>query len=1421
LFLVLAALVLAPGVAGAAGKGTTTPKPTVVKELTELRTESSKTYLLSNGARQLEIYAAPIHFKDGKGSWQEIDTSLVPTSDGGFASKSTPANIKFSKKDKGAPVVSLDYQGASITLSMMGHDFGAPKVSGGTASYPEANAAIDSNAAQTTSTSFNPLQPLSSPTTVGILGPFEELAAVTTDTYATTSTSAAPQETTTTTPSSTTTSDTTSTTLESTTTTAPASGSEMSLSYQVTSSGVKEDIVLTSADAPATYSFTIKHPGLICKKDKTGQWGFYDTEENPYPLFALENLEVYDSSQDANGDPVYCPSAVMTVDPGADESTVTYTVPSDWLSDPARVFPVTIDPTVTLSKASGAAPDTWISSGYPGNSYGTDYQAPIGYLGSPYNWITGLFKFTLPTDLTSGGYVQSAHFQVYQYYQSTSSAQVARASAMTQDWSESSTYTSLGGHTWFGSDTRSAATTSAQAQWIDFDFTTAVQQWANGGRPNYGFTMYQSLSDKNQPTSWWRRVYTSDYTTDTTKWPKLVITYTAPISVASYGATGTNIPTGPNYSDDTTAFQNAINAVDPNGGVVTVPVGTYYVSGLSLTNSNVVLQGAGTSSIILPNPNPHPAQPIGQMIQIGGTAAVSNITVQNLYLRVPQGGYGVRLSGSGGGSAITVSGLTLAGGGDSSTTQALSVASGFTNLSVQNNDLTTVSAVPVGVSVSGAGVSVSGNFGPYEPYRADFYQGTDQYDTAIRLSKARFPQGAPAAVVVPGDTWQEAMTAAPLAHAYGGPVLCTQSSGLDSRTLAELQRLGPTTVYVIGLTTTISSAIADALPASTVTRLAGSDIYGTAAAVATQVKTKLGSVSYCVLVASDYWDTGISVGAIAGYDGYPVLFSPRNGAVPTTTVNEIKTTLGTPVTVACGINPSVTISGVTIEYMNQSSPYDACGVAADFNQGEFENQPPGQEPQAHVGLATASNYSDALALGAYMAQGGGVLFLTNDDTVPQVTKDAVNETWVHVRTDITYLARPNLWAADENAGAWQPVAPRHTSYDFDAFADHQVTDVLDHGALNLSTTDLAAASFGPEAALTRTYSSSQTTSRYFAPGWMFGFDRHIQEPEGYSGFHDRTAHYIDEQGDDYVFFEDGAVWLSPPGFTGTLRGGEPLADGTYGNYALTLPGGDTLSFDSWGNLTSETDTNGNTVSYAWQYWNGTGLPTGLTITAANGQQIAVTFQVVNYVSNITQATYTTANGTRTVTYATAAPWTVTYSYTGTPSMASHSLTYAYTGNQLSGLTATAFTGGQDATESYSYTSGPESPSPTTTAAPIRTPTPPSTTARRRPPSTAGAASMRAGPLPGPPAPRSPRPTPGTRPGRCLPKLTPRRAAIPPKLGPTPIRRIPTGSLPRTRRFPRPVPGPTTTTATLPPRPTSSATSPPTPIRTETPSCRAK
>ena len=68
---------------------------------------------------------------------------------------------------------------------------------------------------------------------------------------------------------------------------------------------------------------------------------------------------------------------------------------------------------------------------------------------------------------------------------------------------------------------------------------------------------------------------------------------------------------------------------------------------------------------------------------------------------------------------------------------------------------------------------------------------------------------------------------------------------------------------------------------------------------------------------------------------------------------------------------------------------------------------------------------------------------------------------------------------------------RHTSYDLGSWDGHSATVQLDSKSLNLHVTDLAIDSYGPPAALERTYCSMSTTSNEYAYGWRFSFERSL------------------------------------------------------------------------------------------------------------------------------------------------------------------------------------------------------------------------------------------------------------------------------------------------------------------------------------------
>src|SRR5690606_30785669 len=59
------------------GRKQATPK--IKGELTGKRNANAKFYELSDGRIQAEIASGPIHYKDSKGKWQDIDPSITAT----------------------------------------------------------------------------------------------------------------------------------------------------------------------------------------------------------------------------------------------------------------------------------------------------------------------------------------------------------------------------------------------------------------------------------------------------------------------------------------------------------------------------------------------------------------------------------------------------------------------------------------------------------------------------------------------------------------------------------------------------------------------------------------------------------------------------------------------------------------------------------------------------------------------------------------------------------------------------------------------------------------------------------------------------------------------------------------------------------------------------------------------------------------------------------------------------------------------------------------------------------------------------------------------------------------------------------------------------------------------------------------------
>jgi glucose/arabinose dehydrogenase/putative cell wall-binding protein len=165
--------------------------------------------------------------------------------------------------------------------------------------------------------------------------------------------------------------------------------------------------------------------------------------------------------------------------------------------------------------------------------------------------------------------------------------------------------------------------------------------------------------------------------------------------------------------------------------------------------------------------------------------------------------------------------------------------------------------------------------------------GADRYGTAAAVSAASSAPGVPVAFVATGADFADALAGGPAAAALGGPLLLVSPTAIPATTAAELARLKPQRIVVLGGSGAVSNAVLAALDpytAGTVTRLAGVDRYATAAAVSAATFAP-GVAAAFVATGTDFADA-LAGGPAAAHFGGPLLLT-RPNALPATIASEL------------------------------------------------------------------------------------------------------------------------------------------------------------------------------------------------------------------------------------------------------------------------------------------------------------------------------------------------------------------------------------------------------------------------------------------------------------------------------------------------------------------------------------------------------
>lgn len=253
-------------------------------------------------------------------------------------------------------------------------------------------------------------------------------------------------------------------------------------------------------------------------------------------------------------------------------------------------------------------------------------------------------------------------------------------------------------------------------------------------------------------------------------------------------------------------------------------------------------------------------------------------------------------------------------------------------------------------------------------------EGDDRFETAVQVSEDTFPEGADTVIIATGRNFPDALAGSSLAGAYGAPVLLVGGDVPDA-VATEIDRLGASTVFILGGEEAVSGAVEDELAGMDldVARLGGANRFETANLIAEETLSVMGEAwdgTAFVATGYDYPDA-LSAGALSAYAGYPIFLGGPDGVSLDT--EAAMDDLGVTLALVLG-GPDVialdNAEGVKTTVLAGADRYETAVVVAEFGSDELGLS------WTPFALATGDRFPDALTAGAAQGIKGGTLLIT-------------------------------------------------------------------------------------------------------------------------------------------------------------------------------------------------------------------------------------------------------------------------------------------------------------------------------------------------------------------------------------------------------------------------------------------------------------
>lgn len=283
----------------------------IVKEIADKRTENSKEFLLEDGTKMIAQYNEPVHYKDSKGKWVEYNNTL---SEDKTSSPDEAGDSSYTNKSSD---ISVNLSNKAKSKNMISLQSNGYKISWGYDNAGKSKADVKKNNEKTSGNDK-----------------FTTLKNITTETLY------------------------------------KDVFSDVDLQYFVTTTGIKENIILKSSKAQNEFTLNYKIPNLTAKQkdDKTITLSDKDGKE----IYTISAPYMYDAKGSTSTQ-----MKIEIVKQKGSNLQVKLTADYAFIHTIGRAFPVTIDPEITTTLKSELT--FYENANGSVNSYGPYYTSKNSY----------------------------------------------------------------------------------------------------------------------------------------------------------------------------------------------------------------------------------------------------------------------------------------------------------------------------------------------------------------------------------------------------------------------------------------------------------------------------------------------------------------------------------------------------------------------------------------------------------------------------------------------------------------------------------------------------------------------------------------------------------------------------------------------------------------------------------------------------------------------------------------------------------------------------------------------------------------------------------------------------------------------------------------------------------------------------------